>query len=138
MFVTQHPRPLLVGVGVMGAWLAFAYCLPFLLLGLAYLQMPIPIPGNLDNMLFFAPQYMFSFNWLSKGYPPLDALFQPSSAFLFGVVLWAAVALAFAGATRRLRRGIAVALAPLFIVAATVAVHYVFGQLGYQLVLDGP
>jgi len=129
----------LVGLGVMGAWLALAYCLPFVLFGLAYLQMPILIPiPNLENMLFFAPQYMFSFSWLSKGYPPAQLLFQPPSAFMFGVAFWAAIALAFAGVTRRLRRGVAVAFAPLFIVAATIAVHYVFAQFGYQLVLDGP
>jgi hypothetical protein len=137
VFVAQHPRPLLVGLGVMGAWLALAYCFPFVLFGLAYLRMPIPIP-NLDNALFFAPQYMFSFSWLSKGYPPAQLLFQPLSAFMFGVVFWAAIGLAFAGVTRCLRRGVAVALAPLFIVAATIAVHCVFAQFGYQLVLDGP
>jgi hypothetical protein len=137
VLLAQHPRPLLVGLGVIGAWLALAYCLPILVLGLAYLQMGIPIPA-LDNMLFFAPQYMFGFSWLSKGYPRAQLLFQPLSAFVFGVVFWAAVALAYASITRRLRRGVAVTLAPLFIVAATIGVHYVFRQLGYQLVLDGP
>jgi hypothetical protein len=132
----QHPRPLLVGLGMMGAWLALAYCLPSLVFVLAYLRLPLSSP--LDNMLFFGPQYMFSFRWLSAGSSAEDLLFPPMSAFAFGIVFWAVVALAFAGITRRLRRGVAVALAPLFIVAATVAVHYVFARLGYQLMLDGP
>jgi type IV secretory pathway VirB6-like protein len=137
VLVAQHPRPLLIGLGVMGAWLAFAYVLPIVVFGLAYLQLPIPIP-SLENMLFFGPQYMFSFRWLSAAGSAGQLLFQPLSAFVFGVVFWAVVAFAFAGVTRRLGRGIAVALAPLFIVAATIAVHYAFAQFGYRLMLDGP
>jgi hypothetical protein len=118
----------------MGAWLALAYCLPILVFVLGYL---LPFP-SLENILFFGPQYMFSFRWLSAGDPPGQLLFQPLSAFVFGVVFWGAVVLVYAAVTRRLSRGVAVAMAPLFIVAATIAVHYAFGQLGYRLLLDGP
>jgi hypothetical protein len=115
-------------------WL-FAMCfLPYI--ALAFHQI---LPRQIGNLIFFAPQYLFSFLYIVK---PLehgfDRLFSNYGAIIFGFALWPTVTIAIGLLGKYWRARYLFFVGPFVIAITTLVVHSMFSLFGYQLQLDGP
>jgi hypothetical protein len=127
------PRSRLLGLYAIGGSLGAVWLLPIIAFPLSYFS------ATLGNLFFFSPQYVFGFRWLAKGGPfTPELLFEPLAGVLFGWIFWGAIAFAYMLVARRWHVCVALLVAPVVIVVATIAVHYAFSTAGYELLLDGP
>ena len=127
-------RSELIPFYAIGAWLGVALLLPIAAFPMSYLS------PTLANVLFFGPQYMFSFRWLANGAgSESQLLFEPPLGTFFTIIFWLTVAGVYWTVMRRVQsRSVVFLIAPFAIVAATIAAHWAFGRAGYELLLDGP
>ena len=124
----------IAGICAIAVWLALSIVLALLAIG-----GPVNLPWDLNEHLFFAPQFLFSFKYIVKRVAySFVPLFSPAGAWVFGVVLWSAVAAGYGWLTRRLSIFAIYLFAPVVIIAIAILVHSVFGAMGYGVQLDGP
>jgi hypothetical protein len=132
---TNSARPFgIAGIYAIAGSLVLSVALAFLAA-----TIPVNLPWDLNEHLFFAPQYLFCFNQIVKrvlfGF---ETLFSPAGAWTFGIALWSMVAAGYGWLTKRLPLLAVVLLAPIAIIVTTILVHRVFSAMGYFLELDGP
>ena len=115
-------------------WLALAVVLPFV----AILLHPV-LPRTGASLVFFAPQYLFSFDQIVR---PVDggfaSLFSDQLAGLVCLLLWSTATVCYGLFARRIPGRVSFLLAPLALAGVAAAFHVAAGALGYTLQLDGP
>lgn len=130
------PRP---RFGIAGACAIAASLLLSIVLAVAAMEVPVNLPWDLNEHLFFGPQYLFSFRYIVKPVSfHFESLFSPAGAWVFGIALWGIVAAGYGWLTRRLPTFAVFLFAPVVVIATAFIVHGVFEAMGYRLELDGP
>ena len=96
------------------------------------------LPNSVQMLLFFCPQYFFSFSYVVRSVPGgFHPLFQTPIAHVFGLAIWVLASLGFGFVARRWRLRYQLLAAPLAIALVTILIHTTFYLLGYALQLDG-